>query len=222
MGPVIGEILPLAIGVAFSPIPIIAAILMLLSPHAKTTSIAFMVGWIVGIIVAILVFTLLSSLLPTEDAGASPIAGVIKIIVGLLVLLLAGKQWRGRPTNGEKATLPKWMSAIDSMTPVRGGGLGFLLAALNPKNLLLAASAGLVVGSAALSSGQDAVVIIIFTLLAGSTVLVPVVAYLAASARMAEPLENLRKWLEDNNAIIMTIVLLMIGVTMIGKGMGNF
>jgi threonine/homoserine/homoserine lactone efflux protein len=93
---------------------------------------------------------------------------------------------------------------------------------LNPKNLLLAASAGLVVGSAALSSGQDAVVIIIFTLLAGSTVLVPVVAYLAASARMAEPLENLRKWLEDNNAIIMTIVLLMIGVTMIGKGMGNF
>ena len=114
------------------------------------------------------------------------------------------------------------MSAIDSMTPVRGGGLGFLLAAVNHKNLLLAASAGLFVGSAALSFSQDAVVVITFTLLAGSTVLVPVVAYLAASARMAEPLENLRKWLEDDNAIIMTIVLLIIGVTMIGKGIGNF
>ena len=34
MGAVIGEILPLAIGVAVSPIPIIAAILMLFSKRA--------------------------------------------------------------------------------------------------------------------------------------------------------------------------------------------
>ena len=44
MGSVIGEILPLAVGIAISPIPIIAVILMLLSPHAKGASVGFMIG----------------------------------------------------------------------------------------------------------------------------------------------------------------------------------
>ena len=57
MGQVIGDILPLAIGVAISPIPIIAAILMLLSPKAKGTSVGFLLGWVVGIVVAVTLFT---------------------------------------------------------------------------------------------------------------------------------------------------------------------
>ncbi|ERB49916.1 hypothetical protein N806_01755 [Rhodococcus sp. P27] len=40
MGSVIGDLLPLAVGVAVSPIPIIAAILMLLSKRAGSTSVA--------------------------------------------------------------------------------------------------------------------------------------------------------------------------------------
>src|SRR4051794_39436901 len=147
MTSVVGEILPLAIGVAISPIPIIAAILMLLSPKAKSTSVAFLLGWIVGIVVAVVAFTLLSSLLPQDEAGGpSVVAGVIKIVLGVLLLLVAGWQWRGRPAKGEQAALPKWMSAIDSMTAAKGFVLGSLLAAVNPKNLILAASAGLIVG----------------------------------------------------------------------------
>jgi hypothetical protein len=223
MTSVIGEILPLAIGVAISPVPIIAAILMLLSPKAKSTSVAFLIGWIVGIVVAIVVFTLLSSVLPQDDAGApSPTAGVIKIVLGALLLLVALRQWRGRPAEGEPAALPKWMSAIDSMTPGKGLGLGFLLASVNPKNLLLAASAGLIVGSAQLTSSEIAAVVVIFTVLAGCTVLIPVVAYLIASERMREPLDGLRSWLVGNNATIMAVLLLVIGASMIGKGLGNF
>ena len=223
MNSVIGEILPLAIGVAVSPIPIIAVILMLLSPKAKSMSVALLLGWIVGIVVAIVAFTLLSSVLPKDEAGGpSVIGGVIKIVLGVLLLLVAVRQWRGRPAKGEQAALPKWMSAIDSMTPAKGFVLGFLLAAVNPKNLLLAASAGLVVGSAQLTFGEDAVVVIIFTVLAGSTVLIPVVAYLVASARMREPLERLREWLVGNNATIMAVLLLVIGFSMIGKGLGSF
>jgi threonine/homoserine/homoserine lactone efflux protein len=223
MTSVIGEILPLAIGVAISPIPIIAAILMLLSPKAKSTSVAFLIGWIVGIVVAIVVFTLLSSVLPQGDTGApSRTAGVIKIVLGALLLLVAARQWRGRPAEGEQASLPKWMSAIDSMTPVKGLGLGFLLASVNPKNLLLAASAGLVVGSAQLTFGEITVVVIVFTVLAGCTVLIPVIAYLIASARMRGPLERLRTWLVGNNATIMAVLLLVIGVSVIGKGLESF
>ena len=221
MGSTVGEILPLAVGIAISPIPIIAAILMLLSPKAKGTSLGFLFGWLVGIIAAIVVFTLLSSVLAQPADGPSTAAGVIKIVLGALLLLLAVKQWRSRPAKGETAALPKWMAAIDSMTPAKALVLGVLLSAVNPKNLLMAASAGLVVGGAALSLGEQVAVIAVFTVIAASTVLVPVIAYLAASAKMAAPLERLRVWLVDNNATIMAVLLLVIGVSVIGKGIGS-
>ena len=50
MGEVIGDLLPLALGVAISPIPVIAAILMLLSRQAGKTSTGFLIGWIAGIV----------------------------------------------------------------------------------------------------------------------------------------------------------------------------
>jgi threonine/homoserine/homoserine lactone efflux protein len=218
----IGEILPLAVGIAVSPIPIIAAILMLLSPRAKSTSVGFLIGWLAGIVVAIVLFTLLSSILPQDAGGPSPIAGVVKIILGVLLLFLAIKQWRARPAEGEQASMPKWMSAIDSVSAGKALGLGFLLSAVNPKNLLLAISAGLIIGGAGLTLSQITVVIIIFVLIAASTVLVPVVGYLIASARLAGPLDRLRGWLVYNNAVIMAVLLLVIGVSMIGKGLGNF
>ena len=222
MSEVIGEILPLAVGIAISPIPIIAAILMLLSPRAKRTSVGFLIGWLAGIVVAVVLFTLLTSVIPQDNAGPSPVAGVIKIILGALLLFLAIKQWRTRPAEGEHASMPKWLSAIDSMTAGKALGLGFLLSAVNPKNLLMAISAGVIVGSADLAVGQIAVVIIIFVLLAASTVLIPVIGYLIASARLAGPLDKLREWLVENNALIMAVLLLVIGVSVIGKGLANF
>ena len=222
MNLVIGEILPLAVGIAISPIPIIAAILMLLSPRAKGTSVGFMIGWLAGIVIAIVLSSMLSSVIPSETGGKSPVAGVIKIILGVLLLVLAIKQWRTRPAKGNQASLPKWMSAIDSMSAVKALWLGFLLAAANPKNLLLAIAAGVIVGSAGLTVGQTAVVITIFVLLAASTVLVPVFGYLVASARLAGPLDKLRQWLIDNNAVIMAVLLLVLGVALIGKGFADF
>lgn len=222
MGTAIGEVLPLAVGIAISPIPIIAAILMLLSPRARSTSLGFLIGWVAGIVVAVVLFTVLSSVLPDSDSGPAPIAGVIKLILGVLLILLAVRQWRGRPKAGQSAELPKWMSAIDSMTFGKALGLGFLLSAVNPKNLLMAASAGVFVGGAALAVGQIVVVVIIFTLIAACTVLVPVVAYLVATDRMAAPLRSLREWLGDHNAAIMAVLLLVIGISMIGKGLASF
>lgn len=223
MGNAIGEILPLALGIAITPTAIIAAILMLLSPKAKSTSVGFLVGWLLGIIAAAVVFTLISSVIPTGDSNESkPIVGGVKIVLGVLLLLLAVRQVRSRPKDGTEPALPKWMSAIDTMTASRGLGLGLLLSAVNPKNLLLGAAAGLAIGSGGLSVSETVVSIAIFTIIAASTVAIPVVAFLAASSKMAHPLEVLRKWLVHNNATVMTVLLLVIGVVLIGKGIGSF
>lgn len=220
MGQTIGDVLPLALGVAISPIPIIATILMLLSPRARSTSVGFLLGWFVGIVVAVVVFTALSSIIPSGQSDAARVvAGVIKIILGALLVVLAVTQWRGRPTGDEEPALPKWMSAIDSMSAGRAAVLAFLLAAVNPKNLLLAASAGVTLGFASTPS-ETVTATAVFVVIAASTVAAPVVAYLVAASRLAGPLESLRVWLVHNNATIMAVLLLVMGVSVIGKGIG--
>jgi threonine/homoserine/homoserine lactone efflux protein len=220
---VIGDILPTALGIAISPIPIIAVILMLLSPRAKATSVGFLVGWVVGILAAVIVFTLLSSVIPQADASVSrPIAGVILIVLGLLLVLMAFGQIRSRPAPGETAKLPKWMGAVDSMTAGRAFVLGVVLSAVNPKNLLLVIAAGLTIGVAGLTIGETVITDAVFVVIAASTVLVPVIAYLVAAKRMAGPLDRVREWLVQHNAAVMAVVLFLMGVVVIGKGIATF
>ncbi|WP_429635884.1 GAP family protein, partial [Staphylococcus aureus] len=126
------------------------------------------------------------------------------------------------PAPGETAALPKWMSAIDSLTAGRGFVLAFILAAVNPKNLLLAAGAGVAIGTAGLSAGSTTVVVLIFVVVAASSVAIPVIGYLVAADRMRGPLDGLRDWLVRNNATVMAVLLLVIGVVLIGKGIGSF
>ena len=176
-----------------------------------------------GIIVGIILFTALSSIIPPADPNApNPIGGVIKLVLGAALIFLAVRQWLGRPREGEDAKLPKWMSAIDSLTTGRGFVLGFVLAAVNPKNLLLAIAGGYAIGGAGLPLGSIVVVMLVFVVIAASTVLIPVIAFLIAGDRAKAPLGNLRVWLVDNNATIMAVVLLVIGVALIGKGIGSF
>ena len=49
MGEAIGEVLPVAVGVAVSPVPIIAVILMLVTARARVNGPAFIVGWLLGL-----------------------------------------------------------------------------------------------------------------------------------------------------------------------------
>lgn len=149
-------------------------------------------------------------------------AGVLKLLLGALMLFLAVKQWRSRPSGDVEPALPSWMAAIDQFTAAKGLGLGFLLSAVNPKNLLMGAGAGVAIGSAGLAPGATATTVVVFTAIAAASVAVPVVGYLLASQAMAAPLQSLRVWLLNNNATVMAILLLVIGVTLLGKGMGSF
>ena len=217
MGAVIGDVLPLAIGIAISPIPIIAAILMLFSPRATSTSTGFLLGWILGIVVATAVFTALAG--PLKTGGEpSAVASWIKIGLGVLLVLVGIRQWRGR---GGQHDAPKWMAAIDDFTFPKALGLGFLLSGVNPKNLIIAAGAGLIIGSSAVGVGGDAAAIALFTVIASSTVAIPVLAHLVAAERMTRPLESLRKWLQDNNATVMATLILVIGAVLVGKGVSG-
>jgi threonine/homoserine/homoserine lactone efflux protein len=220
MGSVIGDILPVALGVAISPVPVIAVILMLLAPRARSASVGFMVGWVVGVTVVVMVVTLLVQPSGSSDpSDPSTVAGVLLLLLGAAAILLGVLQWLARPKPGEEPWLPAWMAAIDSMTVGRAFGLGILLSAANPKNLTLCLAGGATIGGADLSPTDTVVVLVVFVAIASSSVVAPVLAYLLAHDRMQEPLDNMRRWLTANNATVMSVLLLVIGAAILGKGL---
>lgn len=223
MGNVVGEVLPFALAVAISPIPIIAVVLTLLSPKAKAASVGLLAGWVAGIIVTLALFILISGMLPEDSSdGWRPILGTIKVALGAVFLFMAIRQWRSRPKKGMEVTLPTWMQAIDKASARSAAVIGFVLSAVNPVNLLMLVSAGLTIGSSELSGNSLVIVVAVFASIAASTMVIPVVGYLLAARQLARPLEQLRGWLARYNAIIVALLLLVVGVYMIFQGLADF
>jgi hypothetical protein len=116
IGQAIGDLLPSAIGVALSPVPIVAVILMLGTPKATSNGPAFALGWVLGLVVVSVIVLLLAGDADDAESGSSTAVNVIKLIFGALFLLLAVQQWRSRPQPGVEPEMPKWMSAIDQFS----------------------------------------------------------------------------------------------------------
>ncbi len=139
----------------------------------------------------------------------------------MLLLALAVKQWRGRPTEGEEAPLPKWMATIDSFTPPKALAIGVLLSGINPKNLLLTVAAAAAISATGISAGQEAIALAVFILVGTLGVGAPLVIYFALGERSRKPLESLKSWMGAHNGAIMAVILVVIGVKLLGDGIAG-
>ena len=116
MGQAIGDLLPSAVGVALSPIPIIAVILMLGTPKARSNGPAFAVGWVLGLVIVSVIVLLLAGdcrrrRFRLVDGGRRHQAAVRCAVPAAGGQAVAGADRR----QGEEAEMPKWMGAIDRL-----------------------------------------------------------------------------------------------------------
>ena len=224
MGDVLGQLVSPAIGVALSPLPIVGVILMLLSPKAKLNGPLFVVGWLAGMAIVIgLVVALVDPARLTEsDASPSTLSGVLHLVLGGVLWLLAIKQWKSRPKKGEEPEMPKWMAGIDKISPVMALGMGAFLSGLNPKNLIFDIAAAAAIAGASLSTGQQIGATLLFMIVASLTVAIPVIWFLVAGDGAKGTLDTLRGWLVQNNAVIMMVLFLVLGASIIGKALPAF
>jgi len=219
----IGQVLSFGVGVALSPVPIVSVVLMLGTPRARSNGPAFVIGWIVGL-AAVGSIVLLVSSGANASANGEPANWVnwLKLALGLVLLLIAVKQWRGRPAGGDQAQLPKWMQAIETFTPPKAAGLGVLLSAVNPKNLLLVVSAAAAIAQTGASAGDQAVALAIFVLIGTLGPGAPVVLYFALGQRSKQLLDRLKSWMSAHNAAIVAVLCLVIGAKLIGDAISGF
>jgi len=217
----IGALLPSAVGVALSPVPMIAVILMLATPRARTNGAAFAAGWITGLVIVSIVVLTVAGGADDPSSTASDSVNWVTLGLGLLFLVLAARQWRSRPRHGEAPTLPKWMATVDSFPTRRSLVLGAALSGANPKNLALTLAAAGSIAQSGLSAGESAVAVAVFVVIGSLTVVGPVAWYLMASDRAAGPLEHLKDFMAEHNAVIMMVVLLVLGAKLIGNGLAG-
>jgi threonine/homoserine/homoserine lactone efflux protein len=223
MGQAIGQVLSFAVGVAFSPVPIIAVVLMLGTPRARVNGPAFLLGWIVGLTIVGVIVLLASSGADASEEGA-PATWVdwLKLVLGLLLVLLALKQWRGRPRGDETAELPKWMQTVDHFTPGRSVAMGVGLSAINPKNLILTVGAAAAIAQTGASTGKQAVALAVFVVVGTLGAAVPVGLYFAMGERAKHILDDLAAWMGAHSSAIMAVLCLVIGAKLIGDAITGF
>jgi threonine/homoserine/homoserine lactone efflux protein len=218
LGDAIGDLLPSALAVALSPIPIVAVVVVLGATHARTAGPAFALGWIAGLVaVSAIVVLLLNGDSDAEETGVN----WLKVAIGLVFWAMAAQQWGKRPKAGEEAKMPGWMAGIGSASPGRAAVLGIALSGANPKNLALTLAASASIAEAGLSSADTAIAVALFVAIGSVTVAGAVFFYLVAPGTAAGPLASIKQFMADHNAVIMFVVLLLLGAKLLGDGLGG-
>jgi peptidoglycan/LPS O-acetylase OafA/YrhL len=162
----IGQVLSFAVAAGLSPIPIVGVVLMLGSPRGRSNGLAFVAGWVVSILVLGGVVLAVAGGAGADDSVQGP--AYLKLALGVLLLFIALRQWRGRPKEREQPEPPKWMAAIATL------GVG-----------------------------------------------VPVAMYFVMGERSKDLLDDLKRWMANNNGAIMAAICAVIGAKLIGDAISG-
>ncbi|WP_007023657.1 GAP family protein [Saccharomonospora iraqiensis] len=222
MGQVIGQVLSLGVGVALSPLPIIAVVLLLTTPRARSTGPAFLTGWVLGpTVVGTIVLLVAQGIGPGGAQQPADWVSVLHLVLGVALVGVAAREWRHRPRGTEQAALPRWMRAIETVTPLRAGAFGATMSSVNPKNLLLVVSAAAAIARTGATAGGQAVALAVFVVLAAVGTATPVALYFALGERANHLLAELKLWMGRNSSAITAVVCLVLAAKLVGDAVSG-
>jgi hypothetical protein len=230
MGQAIGDILPMAVGVAISPVPIIAIVLMLGTPSARSNGPAFTLGWLIGLAVAGGILLALASGNAQED-GDEPATwvSVVKLLFGVLFVLIAARTWHSRPRGGERRPCRTGCRRSTDSGPGRPSGWAFSSrpstqeSGLDNRRRRGNRASGHLDrrGNRNISTGEEIGTLAIFILIGSLSILAPLAIYFALGDRATTILGESKDWMAANNATIMTVLLLVLGAKLLGDGIAG-
>ena len=219
-GSLLGEVTALAMVVALSPFSVLPAIALVVhSERPRPTGMVFICGWLAGKAAITLLFVQVPRLLHGLQGTPPHWTAWLRVAAGLLFITAGIWYWRKhRREPVASVDAPQWLDRIKRITPVGAAAAGASLTVVNPKVVLMCAAAGFAIGTAGLSTLGTTAAVSYFTLLAGSTAAVPILAYLVWSHRVDRLLERLRDWMQRRQVAITVVVLLILGVALLFNG----
>jgi hypothetical protein len=216
----IGQLLPVGIAAALSTVPVTVLLVIMMSPRRKVAAVPYALGCVIGTLLIVLVASLAAQFLPEpRERRGDELIAVLELALGSALVLVGISTWRRRHRSGSELQLPGWAaSALDSVGALRAFGLGLIIE-LRPKSTLLACVVSLQVHAATRAEPGPLAVIVIYVIIATSTVTLPVLLTIISPGRMEPRLAKAADILAEDGPLISAIVLLMVGAVVVGSGL---
>jgi Sap, sulfolipid-1-addressing protein len=214
----IARSLALAIGVAFSPVPITAVVLMLTTAHAKVNGLAFVLGWLFSLGIIGTIVLCISG--PAGARGSDELrtsVSWLEIALGTLLFLVAIHQFRRHPRAQKQVPMLKGTGTVSNFSARVAFVSGALLVGANPKNLLLAVAGATAVAQTGIAGAQQAIAYLSFAVIAAIGVGAPVLIYLAMGRRSQDLFARLQAYIGRHRAVITSVLCLIVSATLIGE-----
>jgi hypothetical protein len=208
-------LIPLALVISLSPLTIIPAVLVLQASRPRPSSLAFLSGWLLGLTALTALSVAASGALGGLHKSPPTWASWLRVVLGSALIVFGIYRWVTRHSHTES---PAWMRSFASITPARAGLMGAVLAGVRPDVSLICVGAGLAIGGSGLGAVDAWLCAAFFVAGAASTVALPILAYLAAGERLDEPLARLKDWMDRNNAALLAVVFVVIGLMVLYNG----
>nr|WP_255525334.1 GAP family protein [Mycolicibacterium sp. BK634] len=209
----------MALVVALSPISLLPALLLVLySARPRAAGLAFAAGWMAGLAVLTVVFLNVPKLLGNSAETSSVWQLRLRLVGGAVLMVTGVVVWLRRKKAVRSAA---WLDAIGRWSPTRTGAVGLGFAIVNPKIIVACAAAGLAISAGSLGSIGQSVAVGYFVVVAGSGTLLPVLAHIVAAQRFDRALERLRAWIQQRQAEISAVALVVIGAVLVITGLGG-
>lgn len=221
---VVGELLPVAIGLALlGIIPMIAAVVMMSADGGTGKAWAFTTGYFLALLAVTLILVAIGQQVEDshDEASKSTSESVVQILLGIVLLWLSYRNFRKRDAASTADSGPGWLKTVDKVSLPAAFGLGLTAGAVNPKNLAIIPGAAITIIAAPLSTTGVIAASLIFALVGTCGVAIPLVIPLFAGDRKAEVLASLREWLTRNTAVMMMVLLFILGWILIGRGISG-
>lgn len=212
---VLTGLVPLGLVISLSPLTVIPAVLVLQAPRPRPSGLAFLGGWLLGLAALTALSVTASGVLGGLDKSPPPWASWLRVVLGSALIAFGIFRWLRRHGHTES---PAWMRSFATITPARAGVTGTALAVLRPDVSLICVPAGLAIGASGLGASGDWVAAAFFVAIAASSVAIPILAYAAAGHRLDDALARLKEWMDRNNAALLAVVLVVIGVMVLYNG----
>lgn len=212
----------LALGVAASPLPIVAVVVVLLTKRARLSSLLMLVSWVSGVSLMLILSMAFADYMHEPRAGLDfPAEGLVSLLLGVGLLVMGIVSRRGRFRSENPAQPPAWVAGIDNMSPAGGVLLVFLNATTSPKNLALAIAAGRLLTKPPEPLALAAPLSVFYICVASLALTVPVGLYWFGGSRSETALRNLKDRVTAKSAAVSEITLLVLGLALSAKGLMN-
>jgi hypothetical protein len=215
------QLTPLALGVAASPLPVVAVLIILITRRARLGSIVLAACWVFGNIVAIAVAVIFAGKLRMPSGGTDLWwEGLITLLLGIGLVVTGYLSRRGRKIADDPRP-PSWVESVDNLSPTGAGLVALSNATTSPKNLALAITAGRFIVRSDIPIAGMVAASAFYVLIASLSILIPVALYFLGGQRAVAILRSWRDKVTDNAAAVMEISLFVLGIGLSAKGLFN-